>query len=68
MHVNTFVITFYNIFLIDLFLILTDIIMNPPQQHLYSKKSGFSTASCCIDKTKSMYIIYACKNIRYNLL
>ena len=33
---------------------MSDIIINPPQQYLHSKMSGFSIDSCCIDKTKSM--------------
>ena len=45
---------------------MTDIIINPPQQYLYSKMSAFSPNSCCTDKTKFMNIIYACKHICYH--
>ena len=69
MHVNTLVITVHNIFLRDLFVILTDIIINTPQQCLYSKKVWyFSTASCSTDKTKPMDIINACKHNSYYYL
>ena len=45
---------------------MTDIIINPPQQYLYSKMSAFSPNSCCTDKTRFMNIIYACKHICYH--
>ena len=63
MHVNTLDITIYNIFLRDLFINFDDIIINPRQQYLYTKMSGFSPDSSCTDKTKFMNIIYACKHI-----
>ena len=60
MHANTLVITIYNIFLRDLFVILTDIIINTPQQYLHSIMSGFhSKPSCSTDNFKHMDIIYA---------
>ena len=43
-------------------------IINPPQQYLYSKMSGFSPDSSCTDKTKFMNTIYACKHIGYHYL
>ena len=65
-HVNTFVITFYNIFLRDLFINFNRYYYKPAITVLYSKMSCFSADSSCTDKIESMYLIYTCKHIRYN--
>ena len=67
-HFDTFAITIYNIFLRDLFINFDDIIINPRQQYLYSKMSGFRPDSSCTVKTKFMNKIYACKHIGYHYL
>ena len=54
MHVNSFVITIYNIFLSDLFINFVRYYYNAAKQWLYSKMAGFSADLCSTNKTKSI--------------
>ena len=68
MHVNTFVVSFYNIFLRDLSKNFDRYYYEPVTTVFIIKNVLFSTYSSSTDKTKSMCINYACKYIRFNLL
>ena len=56
MHVNTFVITFYNIFLRDHFINLDRYYYKPATTVFIMKNVWFSADSCSTDKTKSMHV------------
>ena len=56
MHVNTFVITFYNIFLRDHFINLDRYYYKPTTTVFIMKNVWFSADSCSTDKTKSMHV------------